>query len=71
MSILSLNVRGLGKAKRVRALSKLMLDIIPIIIFLQETMCPYFVATKTLANIFPCWELSAVNALGLLGGSLA
>ena len=56
MSIHSMNVRGLGKAERVRALSKLIVDTSPVIMFLKETMCPTSIVIETLDNILPGWK---------------
>ena len=68
MSILSLNVRGLGKVERVRSLSKLFSATGPIIISLQEIMCLDSLAVETLANLLPSWEVVAFSTLGILGG---
>ena len=71
MTILSLNVRGLGKANRIMALSKLISDTNHDVLLLQETMCPVSIAIEIIENILPSWELSVVNASHLSGGLLA
>lgn len=68
MSMLSLNVRGLGKVTRAQALSNLIKDTGPTILFLQETMCDDEFAIHKLCNILPDWEVSAISSCGHSGG---
>ena len=68
MTFLSLNVRGFGKVERVRALTKLIYAMNPIIIFLQDTMCPASHALEVMGNILPGWELSSLDPSGFLEG---
>lgn len=65
---MTLNVWGLGKATRDRALSHLSTR--PHIILLQETMCTELVAMRKLSSILPGWEFSAMDAVGHSGGLL-
>ena len=71
MTILSLNVMDLGKAERIRALSKLISDTNPSILLLQETMCHASITIEIIVNLFLGWELSEVNASVLSGGLLS
>lgn len=68
MSILSLNVRGLVKVSRARALSNLFKNTRAAIILLQETMCDEILAIHKLCKFLPYWEVAAVSSCGLSGG---
>lgn len=68
MSIISLNVRGLGKVSRAQALSNLLTATSLAIVLLQETMCDDFLAISKICKVLPNWEVVAVNSCGLSGG---
>lgn len=71
MSLLSLNVRGLGKVSRAQALSNLTKDTGPAILFLQETMCEDTLAIQKICNVLPDWEVAAISSHGQSGGLVA
>ena len=67
MSLVSINIRGLVKAARVRTLSKLIQSTNLGIIMLQETMCEESYSLNKLAHWLPGWEFSATILIGLSG----
>ena len=62
--ILSMNIRGLGSASKTNCLRELLLDKIPIIFMVQETMCMREKAIKMFLNMRQGWHAAAVDAVG-------
>jgi len=65
---LSMNIRGLGADHKFLALKDLFRTVNPKIILIQETMHDSSIAISYFRKMFPLWHISAIDAVGLLGG---
>jgi len=70
MIITTFNIRGLGGGPKKCALRRLFSTVRPDLILIQETMAPAWRACHYFLNIFPGWEVSAVDSVGHSGGLL-
>ena len=71
MIILSMNIRGFGGVAKQKSLGRLLPDLRPDMILLQETMCCYTQALYLFSKLKPGWELCASDATTLSSGLLA
>ena len=70
MSILSLNIRGLGGSAKQKSLRLLLSTLSPDVVLLQETMTSPYPALFAFSKIFPGWDFCALRSNGLSGGIL-
>jgi hypothetical protein len=70
MILLSLNIRGVGGALKKASLRRLIDNIHPSIIFLQETLVDEQRSHAFINRLKPHWFVSAVNSMGKSGGLL-
>jgi exonuclease III len=70
MILLSLNIRGVGGALKKASLRRLIDNIHPSIIFLQETLVDEQRSHAFINGLKPHWFVSAVNSVGTSGGLL-
>ena len=70
MIILSMNIRGVGGAPKLRALRRIFEIVRPDVILIQETMVPADKAIAVLSKVVGSWHMSAVDAAGRSGGLL-
>jgi hypothetical protein len=68
MIFLSLNIRGVGGHLKDASFRRLLLNITPDIIFLQETMVDSIKARAFLNHFLPNWHTCTINSLGTSGG---
>lgn len=71
MTMVSLNVRGLGGPSKNIRLCQMFSEINPSIVFLQETLCNRIVAIETILSIHSSWHAGGMDAVGWAGGMLA
>lgn len=70
MIITTYNIRGLGGNPKFLSLKRLFADLRPDLLCIQETMATAERASSCFLRIFPRWEVAAIDASGLSGGSL-
>ena len=70
MIILSMNIRGVGGAQKLLALRRVCENVRPDILMIQETMVTAEKAIDVFSKVVGSWNISAVDAIGLLGGLL-
>jgi exonuclease III len=70
MILFSLNIRGIGGSLKAVAFRRVLDDVRPDIIFLQETLVEDCKARAFLQVFRPTWVACAVSSLGTSGGLL-
>ena len=71
MRLVSFNIRGFGGRPKTLALRKLLDELIPDMVFFQETMCSREQALFSFTQLRPGWEFCACDTIRLSGGLLS
>jgi exonuclease III len=71
MILLTLNIKGVGGALKLSFVCRLLFNVKPDIIFLQETLVLEEKARLFMQKIVPTWYMCAVSSEGTSGGLLA
>jgi exonuclease III len=71
MKILSFNIRGLGGAPKKLALKRLLLNLKPNILLIQEIMCSGESARETFRQWLKNWSFCTIDVNGMSGGLLS